>query len=80
MVVLAAPPGGWDFLQLMALWMVGELMVLDLDGNSEMGAHVGSNFSYFICFRHLINSRSVTNRTFHPEKTYFLYSCATYSE
>ena len=30
------------------------IMVLTLDGNSEIGAHVRSNLCYLICLRHLI--------------------------
>ena len=39
-------------------------MVLKSDGNSEIGAHIRINLSYLICLRHLIKSRSVTNRIF----------------
>jgi len=48
------------------------IMVLILDGNSEMGAHVRSNLLYVICIIHLIRARAVTNRIlFFSEKTYF---------
>ena len=36
-------------------------MVLNLDGNSEIGAHVRSNVCYLICLRHVIRSKAVTN-------------------
>ena len=56
-------------------------MVLILDGNLEIGAHVGSNLCYLICFRHLIISRVITNRIFYTKKKLiFLHVCATYSE
>ena len=42
--------------------LVGDIMVLISDGNSEIDAHVRSNLCYVICLRHLINSRVVTNR------------------
>ena len=34
-------------------------MVLILDGNSEKGAHVISNLSYFTCLRHSTRFRAV---------------------
>ena len=37
-------------------------MVLEIVGNSEMGAHVRSNLCYLICLRILTRSRGVTNR------------------
>ena len=40
---------------------IGEAMVFILDGNSEIGSHVRSDFSYLICLWHLIRSRAVTN-------------------
>ena len=40
------------------------LMVLILDGDSEIDTHVRSNICYFICLRHLIRSREVTNLKF----------------
>ena len=40
-------------------WIEG--MVLILDGNSEIGAHVRSELYYLICLGHLIRSRAVTN-------------------
>ena len=46
-------------------------MVLILDGNSEIGAHVRSDLCY------LIRWRAVTNRIFSSEKNYFHYACAT---
>ena len=41
-------------------------MVLILDGNSEIGAHVRSNLCYLSCLKHLIRSRIDTNRIFSP--------------
>ena len=35
-------------------------MVLLLDGNSEIGAHLSSNFCNVICLRNLLRSRAVT--------------------
>ena len=55
-----------------------EPMVLILDGISEMGAHVRSNLCYFICLRHEIRSRAVTNLSyFSPKRPIFLHACAT---
>ena len=45
--------------------------VLILDGNSEIGAHIGSSIFSLICFRRLFRSRTVTNRIFLSEKTIF---------
>ena len=56
------------------------LMVRIVDGNSEINAHVGNNFCYLICLRHLIRSNSFTNRAFFSKKTIFLHPCATCSE
>ena len=55
-------------------------MVLILDSISEIGAHAMSNVCYFICLRHLITSRAVTNRIFSPKRPIFLRGCATCSE
>ena len=46
-------------------------MVLILDGNSEIGAHVKSNLSYLFCIRHLIKRKELTNPTIISDKTYF---------
>ena len=46
------------------------LMVLILDGNCEIGAHVRSNLCYLTYLRTLISSRVGTNRIFLSEKTY----------
>ena len=43
-------------------WLGSKPMVLILDGNPEIGVHVRSNLCYFICLRHLLRSRAVTNR------------------
>ena len=44
-------------------------MVLILDGNSEIDAHVCRNLCYMICLRHLFNSKAIPNlkkkRCFH---------------
>ena len=56
-------------------------MVLILDGNSVMNAHVRSNLYCLICLRHLIKSRAVTNQFFfNPKRPIFLYACAIFSE
>ena len=50
-----------------------QLIVLRLDG-----AHVRSNLSYLICFRHLIRSKAVTNMIFFsPKRPIFFHACAT---
>ena len=41
-------------------------MVLILNGNLEIGAHVRSNLCILICSRKMIRSREVTNRIFFP--------------
>ena len=45
-----------------------------LDGNSGIGAHVRCNLCYFICLRHLIWLRAVTNQIFSP-KDLFSFMC-----
>ena len=56
-------------------------MVLILNGNSEIGTHVRSNFCELICLRHLIISRAVMNWIFFfSAKTYFLHACKPCSE
>ena len=52
-------------------------MVLILDGNLEIGAHVRSSLTYLICFWHLLRSRSVTKRIFAPKRHIVLYARAT---
>ena len=47
-------------------------MVLILDGNSEIGAHVICNLFHLICLRQFIRSRGVTNFILFSEKTIFL--------
>ena len=49
-------------------------MVLILDGNSEMGAHVRSNLCYLISFRHLIRLREYV----FIRKGFFLFIRAQY--
>ena len=39
-----------------------KLTVRLLDGNLEIGAHVGGNLCYLIYLRHLIGSKRVTHR------------------
>ena len=58
-----------------------EVMLLILDGNSEIGAHVRSNHCYLIYLRKLIRSKTFTNRFVFSKKTHF-YSCvcAAFSE
>ena len=51
------------------------VMVLILDGNSEIGAHVSS--SLLTCLRHLMSSRPVTKSDFFsPKRPIFLYDRA----
>ena len=53
-------------------------MVIILDGNLVVGAHVRRDLCYLTCLRHLFKSKGVKNRiSFSTEKTYFP---ATYSE
>ena len=40
------------------------IMLLILDNNSEMGAHIRSNICHLICLRHFFRSRAVTNSIF----------------
>ena len=48
------------------------IMVLILDGNSEIGAQVRSNLCVLTCLRHVIRSRAAPNRIFSlSEKNYF---------
>ena len=56
--------------------------VLTIDGNSEMCAHMWSDFDYLICERCLFRYRPAKNRNFFlaPERNVFLYTCATYAE
>ena len=54
-------------------------MVLILDGNSEIDAHVRSNFCYLICWR-LIRFKAATKRFFSRKRPILLHSCATFSE
>ena len=48
-------------------------MVLILDGNSEIGAHVWSDIGYSIRLSHLFSARAITNLI-------LLHTCATCSE
>ena len=48
---------------------------------SEKVANAESNICYLICLRHLIRSKTVTDRIFSPrKKPNFLHACATYSK
>ena len=52
-------------------------MILILDGNSEICAHVKSNLFHLICSRHSIWSRVVTNQKFSsPKWPIFIHTCA----
>ena len=50
-------------------------MVLILDGNFELAAHVRSNLCYLICLRHLIRSKAVKNRIVFLRKKLHAYEC-----
>ena len=43
-------------------------MVLILDGNSEIGAHMRSDLDYLTCLRHLFRSRAITKLYFLQQK------------
>ena len=58
----------------------GYIMVLTLDGISDIGAHVRRNLCYLICLRLLIRSRVVTNRFFSPKICIFLYARASFTD
>ena len=55
-------------------------IVLILDGNSEIGVPVWSNYCYLIYLRCSVRSRSVTNRIYSPKRPIFLHECAKCSE
>jgi len=56
-------------------------MVFILDGNSEIGAHVRSNYYYLNCLRHLIRMKAVTIRILlTPKRFSFFHTYATCSE
>ena len=56
-------------------------MVLILYGNSDIGAHVRSKVCCWICLRHMVRSKAVTNLIFLPaKKTIFLHTYTTYSK
>ena len=48
------------------------VMVLILDGHSEMGTHVQSKTGNFIYLRHFFRSKAVTNLIIFQEKELFL--------
>ena len=70
----------FDYIELSALNLRKTLLtreltpwlVLILDGNYVIGAHVRRNLCDLICFSHLIRSRAVMNRILFSEKSYFL--------
>ena len=41
----------------------------------DKGAHMWSNLCYFICLRHLIRTKAVTNRFFSAQRPIFLDAC-----
>ena len=47
-------------------------MVFTLDGDTEIGAHVGSNLCDLICVRHLIGSWAAKSCIVSPERPIFL--------
>ena len=61
--------GGQDTYAFLFLSFWG--IVLILDGNSLRGAHVRHYICYSTCSRHLITSRTVTNRVFSPKKAHY---------
>ena len=53
------------------------VMVLILDGNSEIVAQMWSDLGFVICIRLLYyRSREATNLFFSPQSPHFLYTCA----
>ena len=56
------------------------IVILILDGNSEMGAHVWSNLGYQICLRHLYTSKVTNKESFQKKKIIYFNICATYTE
>ena len=55
-------------------------LVLILDDNLDIEAHVRSNRCYLICLRHLIRSEQSQIRFFLRIGVFFLYANATWSE
>ena len=56
-------------------------MILILDGSSERGAHIWSEWGISICCRHLVTSKDSLNLIFFLGKYHFLHhTCATFSE
>ena len=58
--------------------VIAEHMVHIFDGDSEIGAH--ARHCYLIYFRHLIRTRTVTNRIFLIAISIFLHACAPNAE
>ena len=55
-------------------------MVLTLDGNSEIGAHLVGEIGNFIRIRHFLKSVEVKIQIYLEQKTVFLHTCALFSE
>ena len=55
------------------LYIIVQVMVLIIDGNSEIGAHVWSYFGYLICERLLFRSRVVANLNYYLQKIYIFF-------
>ena len=55
-------------------------IVVLLDGNSEIIAHVRSNLFYLICIRHLIRSICKKSEFFSLKRSFFLQACSTCSK
>ena len=53
-------------------------MVLILDVNSVIGAHVRREIGYLICLRYLFGARAVADWNFSQKRPVFLYKCATW--
>ena len=57
-----------------------ECIVLILDSNSEISAHVRTNRKYLTLLRHSIISTAAKNAVFYRKIPSFLHTCATCSE
>ena len=62
------------------LALAGSVMVLFLDGNSEIAPHVWNNLSYLIFSWHLFRSTGVTNLIFFQKRPIILHTGGTFSE
>ena len=57
------------------------MVLIFIDGKSEIGVQLRRNICYLVSLRHLIRSRAVTNLIlFSPLRPIFLHACATCSE